>query len=141
MNNGFTTLISNLISLFFVGLCLEPLLGKNRLLAIYLLGGLCGGITSMSWNYYVNTTGASAAVFGLYGVLLVLALMKIFVFDTKLKLLYFGVASFSLGLTFCFKCKNFSDSSADMGGLAFGIFIGAIGCETIKKALENKKRN
>lgn len=137
VNNGFKALLNSMFSLLFVGICLEPLIGKKRTLALYIIGGLCGGIVGLGWEYYSNITGASGAVMALYGFLLVLVLMKVMTFESKLKLLYFGLASVSVAYTFYFKNTTYTSLSADIGGLVTGLFLGALGCETIKNSLKN----
>lgn len=137
VNNGFKPLLANVAGLLFVGICLEPLLGKKRTLLLYIIGGLCGGIVGLSWEYYSNITGASASVMAMYGVLLVLVLMKVMTFDSKLKLLYFVLASMSVGYTFYLKHLTHTTISADTGGLVTGLFLGALGCEVIRNRLKN----
>ncbi len=137
VNNGCKALLNNMLSLLFIGICLEPLIGKKRTLALYIIGGLCGGIIELGWEYYSNITGASPAVMAMYGVLLVLVLMKVMTFESKLKLFYFGLASASVVYTIYFKHTTLTGLSADIGGLVTGLFLGAIGCETIKSSLKN----
>lgn len=74
-----THLAFNMFALFICGRELEPLLGRGKFAAVYLvsaLGGsfgvlaLAGSFPSEGWGRY--TVGASGAVFGLFAVLLVL---------------------------------------------------------------------
>src|SRR5688572_14069821 len=48
----------------------ERLYGSARFAVIYLLSGLAGSVVSSWWNPYANSAGASGAVFGVYGALL-----------------------------------------------------------------------
>ena len=54
----------------------EPLLGRPGLVAVYLLTGAAGNLLSMAWDQIAGTdalvVGASGAVFGLAGILIVL---------------------------------------------------------------------
>jgi membrane associated rhomboid family serine protease len=63
---------TNMFSLYFVGSALEPALGKARFLALYLISGLAGS-AMVYWVADPNqpTLGASGAIFGLLGALLV----------------------------------------------------------------------
>ena len=65
----------NMLALWFLGPQLEAALGRTRFLAVYLLSALAGS-TVVYWlaPEYQPTLGASGAVFGLMGALLVLAL-------------------------------------------------------------------
>lgn len=65
----------NMLALWFLGPQLELALGRARFLALYLLSGL-GGSLVVFWlaPEFASTLGASGAVFGLMGALLVVAL-------------------------------------------------------------------
>ena len=65
----------NMLALWFLGPQLEMVLGRVRFLALYLLSGLAGSAAVM-WFSSANgqTIGASGAVFGLMGALVVIAL-------------------------------------------------------------------
>ncbi len=64
----------NMLALYVLGPQLEGLLGRARFLALYLLSGLFGSL-AVYWLSPVNqpTVGASGAIFGLMGALLVVA--------------------------------------------------------------------
>jgi len=64
----------NMLALWFLGPQLELALGRLRFLALYLLSAIAGS-TMVLWfaNPFTQTLGASGAVFGLMGALLVLA--------------------------------------------------------------------
>nr|WP_179519308.1 rhomboid family intramembrane serine protease [Nocardioides perillae] len=65
----------NMLALWVLGPQLEAVLGRGRFLALYLLSALAGS-TAVHWLTApdVTTLGASGAVFGLMGALLVVAL-------------------------------------------------------------------
>jgi membrane associated rhomboid family serine protease len=65
----------NMLALWFLGPQLERVIGRTRFLALYLLSALAGSaaVLWLSADYSL-TFGASGAVFGLMGALLVLAL-------------------------------------------------------------------
>lgn len=65
----------NMLALWILGPQLEAALGRTRFLALYLLSGLAGSAT-VYWLSAANglTLGASGAIFGLLGALLVVAL-------------------------------------------------------------------
>ena len=66
----------NMLALWFLGPQLELAIGRARFLALYLLSGLAGS-TLVYWaaaGVPGSTLGASGAIFGLMGALLVLAL-------------------------------------------------------------------
>lgn len=65
----------NMVALFLLGPQLESVLGRLRFAALYLLSGLVGSAT-VYWlaPMHAPTVGASGAIFGLMGALLVVAL-------------------------------------------------------------------
>lgn len=63
---GFTHLLLNGISIYFMGSELELLLGKVKFAAIYLLAALGGNLFSYAFNPLSLSAGASTAIFGLF---------------------------------------------------------------------------
>jgi len=77
MHAGFFHLFVNMFSLLFVGNLVERLIGKKRFLSFYLLAGLFAGILFVLVSLFfpsenVYAVGASGAIFGLIGLLMVL---------------------------------------------------------------------
>ncbi|MBI5331480.1 MAG: rhomboid family intramembrane serine protease [Betaproteobacteria bacterium] len=71
LHGGLLHLLVNLYTLYDLGRLAEKLFGRLGFLALYLLAGLAGGIASVWWNPWVNSVGASGAIFGVMGGLLV----------------------------------------------------------------------
>jgi rhomboid protease GluP len=69
-------IVLNMWCLWNLGLFGEPLLGKRGLVAVYLLTGTAGMLLSYTWNAFRDqpglVAGASGAVFGIAGILIVL---------------------------------------------------------------------
>ena len=64
----------NMIALFFLGRILEPSIGTVRFLAIYFASLLAGSFGAILLSgSFVNTVGASGAVFGIFGATFVIA--------------------------------------------------------------------
>lgn len=68
---------ANMLALYFFGPVLESVVGRARFLAIYLLSGLTSSVL-VFWlsPVYGLTVGASGAIFGLFGAVLVLAIKQ-----------------------------------------------------------------
>jgi membrane associated rhomboid family serine protease len=86
-HGGLTHIAFNMYALWVMGSYLEPMLGRARFVAIYLLSALGGSVmylllavpqtyadavTSGPGAWYAGAVGASGAVFGLFGAFLVL---------------------------------------------------------------------
>ncbi len=68
---------ANMLALYFFGPVVESMVGRARFLAIYLLSGLTSSVL-VFWlsPVYGLTVGASGAIFGLFGAVLVLAIKQ-----------------------------------------------------------------
>ena len=78
---GWRHLLNNMVALAFVGTAAEQLTGRKRYLAAYLISGIGANAVSVLWylgrkEYNAATAGASGAIFGIIGLLLILALMQ-----------------------------------------------------------------
>ncbi len=68
-------ILFNMYALFALGRILEDFIGKARYISIYLFSALTGGI--LSYYYTPNVSvGASGAIFGLLGAILMVAIFK-----------------------------------------------------------------
>ena len=78
MHAGFFHLFANMFSMFFVGSLLEKIIGARRYVYFYLISGLSAGLlfvlSSLVFTADYNTfaVGASGALFGIIGVLMIL---------------------------------------------------------------------
>lgn len=136
---GLVHLLLNMYALAFVGILLEPFLGRLKFLSAYLLTGIIASLASLWWHDYTVSAGASGAIFGMYGVFLailstnqiernlrngLLANIGIFV---VYNLIYGGV-------------KGGIDNAAHIGGLLSGIVIGFTFVPGLSKP-DNKRLN
>ncbi len=64
---GIVHLLVNMFALYSLGKPLESDLGSVRFLLLYFICGIAGGISSLLFNLYTISAGASGAIFGLYG--------------------------------------------------------------------------
>ena len=65
---GILPLLVNLFGLYFIGLMVESILGKLKLLIAYLSIGVLASLISIVWLPEGVSAGATGAIFGLYGV-------------------------------------------------------------------------
>lgn len=74
LHGDFTHILFNMYALFALGKIVEEALGTGRFLVIYFISALGGGLMSFFFTPNVSV-GASGAIFGLLGAVLVLALL------------------------------------------------------------------
>jgi rhomboid protease GluP len=99
----------NLWCLWNLGLFGEPLLGKRGLVAVYLLTGTAGMMLSYAWSIFSGqvalVAGASGAVFGIAGILIVLlsnrnlSLPWTELRSLRRQVIFFAVANLVIGMT------------------------------------------
>ena len=124
---GMAHLLNNMLVLLVLGTRLEPVLGRTRLILIYLAGGLGGNLVSFglavrSGDYHVSA-GASGAVFALMGAVLYVLLRShghVQDLNTKQVLIMAGL---SLYLGFA---STGVDNAAHVGGLVCGFILTAL---------------
>lgn len=121
---GILHLLLNMYALVYIGLLLEPYLGRSRFLAAYLISGIAASMTSLWWHDLTISAGASGAIFGIYGVFLALLTTNLLDKAVK-KALMTSVAIFvSYNILNGFKPNSGIDNAAHIGGLLSGLFIG-----------------
>ncbi len=72
VHGSFIHLALNMLGLWMLGQILEPMLGRARYLALYLISGLGGSVMVALLAPNVATVGASGAIFGLMAALLII---------------------------------------------------------------------
>lgn len=131
-------IITNMWCLWNLGLLGEPLLGAFGMLAVYLLTGLAGNLLSVAVHPGVANgpqgivgVGASGAVFGLAGVLIVLLKSSLLPVPPqelrrlRRSVIYFAVLNFVIGASSLF-FRSFIqiDNMAHLGGFLCGLALG-----------------
>ncbi|NPV51836.1 MAG: rhomboid family intramembrane serine protease [Candidatus Methanofastidiosum sp.] len=119
---GIFHLLMNMYALVYIGLLLEPYLGKSRFLSAYLIAGISGSVASIFWNELTISAGASGAIFGMYGVFIALLTTKLIEKSARKSLLI------SIGVFVFYNLinglKGGIDNAAHIGGLISGLIIG-----------------
>lgn len=122
---GLLPLVINMYALWQMGRVTERLYGSVHFLLLYGFAGLCGGIAGLLWDPTTNSAGASGALFGVLGSLL------IFVFkpDTRIPAEFVGGARTSGAVFVLYNLANGLThsgvhNSAHLGGLLGGVVMG-----------------
>ena len=132
LHGGLMHILGNMFGLYFVGLFLEPILGRVKYLVAYLITGIIASAASIWWHPATVSVGASGAIFGLYGVFLSLLLANVFPEVTKKAMLKFAL--FFIGYNLLYGIAGGIDNAAHIGGLASGLILGLIFSLNIEKA-------
>ncbi|GFI61854.1 rhomboid protease GluP [Clostridiales bacterium] len=122
-------ILLNMISMFIYGTRIEKYFGGIDTIAIYFLSGFAGGILS-ALNNTGFAVGASGAIFGLMGALLIISKITRQRIDGLgyMSMLVVAVANIGLGYT------NISvDNYGHIGGLLMGMAIGVLIGKTKKE--------
>ena len=119
---GVFHLAMNMYALIYIGVLLEPLLGKLRFVSTYILTGIVASTASLAVHPNTISAGASGAIFGLYGMFL--ALLTTDVIDKSRRDTLF----ISIGLFVAYNLMNGTnagiDNAAHIGGLLSGFVFG-----------------
>jgi rhomboid protease GluP len=137
LHGGLMHLLSNMFGLLFVGTFIEPILGRNKYLIIYLVTGILASCASIWWYEATVSIGASGAIFGLYGLFLGLLLTKVFPPDFSKTFL--TTTLIFVGYNLLMGLTGGIDNSAHIGGLLSGFIIGIVISKSLKDEIENEE--
>jgi membrane associated rhomboid family serine protease len=118
LHDGLLHIAVNMLSLYWVGMVLEPAVGRFNFAAIYFASLLAGSFGALLFEPGAPTVGASGAIFGIFGALIVVAYHR-------------GIPIWQSGLGFVLVLNllfsvTFSGISigGHLGGLAAGLICG-----------------
>jgi len=72
VHSGFLHVALNMLALWMIGRILEPLVGHTRFVVMYLISGIGGSVAVALLAPATWVVGASGAIFGLFGALLII---------------------------------------------------------------------
>lgn len=134
---GFVHLAFNMLVLWGLGRLAEYFYSSADFLLLYVYTGLCGGLLGVVWEPMATSAGASGAIFGISGVMLVtlwfgdLPITK----ESKEHILS-GVIQFTVLNLFIGGAQNYLpgvfhaniDNAGHIGGLLAGCVVGGVLC-------------
>ncbi|KAK8963205.1 hypothetical protein KSP40_PGU019361 [Platanthera guangdongensis] len=124
LHAGVIHLLTNMISLVFIGIRLEQQFGFVRIGLIYLLSGFGGTIMSSLFIRNSTSVGASGALFGLLGAMLSELIANWAIYTSKaaalLSLLAILVINLAVGIL------PYVDNFAHIGGFLAGFLLGFV---------------
>ncbi|MGP3533547.1 rhomboid family intramembrane serine protease [Microbacterium sp. RD1] len=143
VHDGFWHVGLNMLALWFMGRSLEPLLGGARFLALYLLSALGGSVAVALLQPNIPVVGASGAIFGLFGALLIIGrhlganirmIAILIVINFALPFVLALVSAIGTG-SFAGALQAIQISwQAHLGGLVAGALVGLIYARTRRRA-------
>jgi rhomboid protease GluP len=123
---GFGHLFANMISLIYIGILLEPLIGTLRFVTVYLLATVAAALLSVWWNGYAIGAGASGAALGMYGMMLMFSIVARKMFAPGELGAFFIWAFFVIVFNLLYGLKDGIDNSAHLGGIFYGMFAALV---------------
>lgn len=137
-HQGVVHFVSNMFFLVIIGMYLEPVIGKWKMLLLYFTALVFAGIVSAYYNWNLVAVGASGAIMGLFGAFYVLVLTKsthqkisaLFIWSLGI----YTLINFLLGFLYAG-----IDNGAHLGGLAAGIVLGFIYMPFVRKEYRQSK--
>lgn len=131
LHGGLMHILANMYGLLFVGIFLEPLLGRSRYVLVYLATGILASVASIWWYDATVSVGASGAIFGLYGFFLACLLLKVFPPDFGKAFLASTLVFVGFNLVMGF--AGGIDNAAHIGGLISGFILGLMMSVRLKR--------
>jgi membrane associated rhomboid family serine protease len=121
---GVIHVLTNLWVLFSVGPIAESIWGRRTYLFIYLFSGVAGSVISVWWNPVVPSAGASGALFGVAGALLISLRWGQLPFSAGAVRMAFLSILALVGVNLFYGLTQRVDNAAHIGGLAAGLIAG-----------------
>src|SRR6516165_1821069 len=118
LHEGLAHLFINMLSLYFIGRILEPAIGSVNFAAVYFASLLAGSFGALLFQPAALTVGASGAIFGVFGALIVVARAR------QIPIWQSGLGPILLlNLLFSFSFRGIS-VGGHLGGLIGGLVTG-----------------
>jgi membrane associated rhomboid family serine protease len=117
LHDGLLHIAVNMLSLYWVGMVLEPAIGSVNFAAIYFASLLAGSFGALLFSPDIASVGASGAIFGIFGALVVVAYRR-------------GIPIWRSGLGFVLVINlviSFTFSGISVGAHLGGLIAGLIG--------------
>jgi membrane associated rhomboid family serine protease len=130
---GIVHIALNMWCLWSLGSSLERFMGRKAFAVIYLLSGLMASLTSIAWNPWRVSAGASGAIFGIAGAFVSYLFFKKAPMERaqvkqKLKSLLIFI-----GYNLVYGAAGNVDNSAHLGGLVAGLILGSLAPPILKR--------
>jgi rhomboid protease GluP len=135
LHTGLIHIAVNMLALYFLGSFAEQIFGAGRFFALYLVGGIAGGVAYLYFGEFTTpAVGASGAIFGILGGILGFAIRR-GTFSMGNPVIRQLVLIAAINLFIGASIPGVSNT-AHIGGLVGGFFFGAL----IANSIYSQKR-
>tara|TARA_Y100000310_G_C20696985_1_gene826372 strand:+ start:586 stop:1230 length:645 start_codon:yes stop_codon:yes gene_type:complete len=137
LHGGVAHLVFNLFALVLFGSILEKLIGSRRFLIVFFVTGILANLVSV--NFYSSSLGASGAIFGVIGALIIVRPgLPIWAFGMPMPIFIAGIfwaGADILGAVGFFTGNPIDNTGniAHLSGMAFGFIFGGLYRRLISK--------
>jgi rhomboid protease GluP len=114
---GIGHMFMNMLALGYAGFLLEKVIGTKPLAVLYVISLFGCSVSCLIWNGNVNAAGASGAIFGIFGAMLVYSIFDITSPDNRILFMMVFVCFGFLTLLIDFTKTTNSDMAGHLGGL------------------------
>ena len=125
LHGSITHLVYNLFALLFFGIILEKLIGSRNFLRVFLISGIVANIVSV--NFYTSSLGASGAIMGIMGAIVLLRpMMMVWAFGLILPMcvaIILWIIGDILSIFMPSNVGNIAHLSGVGMGFIFGLFL------------------
>ena len=136
LHGGFPHLLYNLFALALFGSILEKYIGSKKFLLVFFVTGILANLISI--NYYDASLGASGAIFGIIGALvLIRPMLVVWAFGLPMPMFLAG-ALWAVGDVIGIFVPSNVANVAHLSGMFFGLVFGLIYRERV--STKNEKR-
>lgn len=126
LTKGVLYIIFSLYAVIHAGLCVEPIIGRNRMLFAFIFCGVTGNLAAVSINDSLITMGPLPAVFGIYGMAMVLMADGRFTHESR-PLTLAGLCVLIISAIYALLIKRIPiDFAGYLGGFVAGAVLGVI---------------
>jgi len=139
LHGSLAHIVSNLFALALFGTILESVIGSRRFLWVFFVSGVIANLIAI--NFYPLSLGASGAIYGILGALIILRpMIVVWVYSLPMPMFVAGIFWVGAGILGLFAPSNVGDI-AHLSGIAIGFIFGMIYSTQIKNHINNIKRN
>lgn len=145
LHGSITHLLFNLFALALFGGILESLIGSKRFLSIFFVTGILANLVSV--NFYSSSLGASGAIFGVIGALIIIRpTLPVWAFGMPMPIFIAGIVWIGadvLGAIGFFTGNPIDNTGniAHLSGMFFGFIFGAVYRRIISRIGKNSEGN